>query len=128
MDYAGHKGLIVPSRGQDDEGRVIPDATFAPSELRLFKSAPSWMPAKGVAMVTEVTSSRPGADRDDKRRAYGAAGIPLYLLADRQRKQITLFSDPAHDGYSRIVRAPFGATLDLPKPFSFTLDTSDFTD
>ena len=128
MDFAPHKGLIVPSKGRNKEGRVIPDATFAPAELRLFRGAPSWMPSQGVAMVVEVTSSRPEVDRDAKRMAYAGAGIPLYLLVDRQRIRVTLFSDPADNDYARTLAAPFGSGLELPKPFALTLETAEFDD
>jgi Uma2 family endonuclease len=125
MDFSGNKGLVLPARAAA-RAYVIPDATFAPAELRLFSGAPSWMEPDGVAMVAEVTSSRPETDRDAKRRAYATSGIPLYLLADRQLGRITLFSDPRGDDYAGTASVPFGSSLDLPKPFAFTLDTSDF--
>jgi Uma2 family endonuclease len=121
MHYAGFKGIEIPS-GQ----RVIPDATFAPAQLRLFFGAPSWMNPEGIALVTEVTSSRPEIDREKKRRGYAVAGIPLYLLVDRQWSRVTLFSEPSGDDYARTLAAPLGAGLELPKPFAFTLETSEF--
>ena len=63
-----------------------------------------------------------------KRRAYAGAGIPLYLLVDRQQRQVTLFSHPAHGDYSRTCTAVFGDKLELPKPFDFALDTASFAD
>jgi Uma2 family endonuclease len=128
MDYAPEAGLIVPSRGIPDEGRLIPDAVFAPAELDVFHNAPSWMPADGIELVLEVTSSRPDLDRNAKRHAYAGAGIPLYLLVDHQHRRVTLFSHPAHDDYSRTSAAAFGDRLDLPKPFDFALDTAAFAD
>lgn len=74
-------------------------------------------------MVVEVTSSAPEDGRDAKRRAYAAAGIPLYLLIDRGRRESVLFSQPdveAQD-YRADIRVPFGSDLELPAPFSFTL-------
>lgn len=127
MSVSQNKGLIVPSRGLPDEGRVIPDGTIAPADLRLFRGAPPWMLPQGVAMVLEVTSSRPEVDREAKRRAYAAAGVPLYLLIDRQRRKTTLFSGPSGDDYAHTDAAPFGSPLDLPKPFDFALDTSEFS-
>ena len=56
---------------------MIPDLTFARRELDIFLDAPPWMPADGVAMVVEITSSQPGRDRDAKRHAYACARIPL---------------------------------------------------
>jgi Uma2 family endonuclease len=103
MDFSADKGLIIPARGEVGEGRVIPDITFAPTALRLFRGAPPWMASAGVAMVAEVTSQRPGPARPGPerkaprlRRGYAVAEIPLYLLVDRQRKR------------------PFGEQLDLP--------------
>ena len=60
-------------------------------------------------------------------RALVAAGIPLYLLIDRNRSETVLFSRPdveARD-YRADIRVPFGSDLELPAPFSFTL--TDFT-
>ena len=87
MDYSPEAGLIVPSPGIPEEGRLIPDAVFAPAELDVFHNAPSWMSPDGVELVLEVTSSRPDLDRNVKRRAYARAGIPLYLLVDRQHRR-----------------------------------------
>jgi Uma2 family endonuclease len=126
MDAAGHKGLAVSSHGQDVPGHVIPDITLAPAELRLFRGAPAWMPPDGVAMVVEVTSSEPARDREAKRRAYAGARIPLYLLVDRQERMVTLFRDPLDRDYSARSVESFGGKIEVPAPFSFTLDTSEF--
>jgi hypothetical protein len=75
---------------------VIPDLTIAPAELSLFADAPSWMRPSGVAMVAEVT------------------------------KTVTLFSGPSRDAYVNTATVPFGDPLDLPEPFSFTLETAAF--
>ena len=128
MDYSPEAGLIVPSRGLPDEGRFIPDGVFAPAELDVFHNAPSWMSPDGVELVLEVTSSRPDLDRNAKRSAYAEAGIPLYLLMDRQYRKVTLFSDPGHGDYSQTNTAPFGRKLYLPEPFDFQLDTAPFAD
>ena len=126
MDVAGHKGLIVPSSGQDVPGHVIPDITLARAELRLFRGAPAWMPPDGVAMVVEVTSSQSVRDREAKRRAYASARIPLYLLVDRRERMVTLFRDPVNRDYSARSAESFGGKIEIPAPFSFTLDTSEF--
>jgi len=47
---------------------------------------------------------------------------------NRTEDRVTLFSDPAHDDYSRTCTVPFGDKLDLPKPFDFALDTAPFAD
>lgn len=128
MDIAGTKGLILPGSERTQHLRVIPDATFAPRELRLFRGAPTWMPPQGVAMVAEVTSTNPQRDRVAKRHAYARAGIPLYLLIDRERATAILHSEPSdgdHDDYAVTRVAPFGKPLPLPEPFEFELDTGE---
>lgn len=128
MDFSLKAGLIVPSQGITDTGRFIPDGVFAPAGLDVFHNAPSWMPPDGIGLVLEVTSSLPDLDRNEKRRAYAGAGIPLYLLVDRQQRRVTLFSHSADGDYSRMVSVAFGDRLELPKPFAFTLDTAPFAD
>lgn len=126
MQDSGNSGLLVPSQEIPGAGRVIPDAVVAPTDLDVFRDAPSWMSPDGIELVLEVTSSRPELDRGDKRRAYAQAGIPLYLLVDREYSRVTLFSHPAHGDYSRTSTVPFGDKLDLPEPFAFALDTAPF--
>lgn len=125
MQFSGHKGLTIPSEKRPNH-RVIPDGTWAPMDRRLFRGADSWMPSEGVAMVAEVTSTRPQADREAKRRCYAQGGIPLYLLVDRGKGSVTLFSDPKGADYRDVLTHPFGKPVTLPEPFSFDLDTSEF--
>ncbi|OUC96663.1 Uma2 family endonuclease [Streptomyces swartbergensis] len=126
MQFAGTKGLILRKGGDCPKDRVIPDGTFAPRELRLYRGAGSWMPCDGVTMVLEVTSTRPKADREAKRRCYARGGIPLYLLVDREASSVTLFSDPEKDDYREHCTRPLGKSITLPAPFAFDLDTTDF--
>ncbi|WP_380280091.1 Uma2 family endonuclease [Kitasatospora purpeofusca] len=126
MQVSGGKGLRLVSGGLCPKNHVIPDATFAPKELRLFRGAPSWMEPDGVAMVAEVTSSKPDQDRITKRHCYARAKIPLYLLIDRDRSQVSLFSNPHREEYTEVHIAAFGEPLPLPAPFDFELDTKEF--
>ncbi|MFF8318462.1 Uma2 family endonuclease [Streptomyces bobili] len=126
MDVSGNKGLKLRSGGACPKNHVVPDATFAALDLDLFGNAGPWMPCDGVAMVLEVTSTKPTADREAKRRCYARSGIPRYLLIDRDSSQVTLFSDPKHDDYREHTTLPFGKPLTLPEPFVFDLDTADF--
>jgi Uma2 family endonuclease len=126
MDVSRNKGLALPRAGPCPKNCVIPDATFAPAELGLFHGATLWMPCDGVAMVVDVTSGKPERDRTVKRHCYARGGIPLYLLIDRQDQTVTLFSEPDGDDYKADCRGPFGKSIELPAPFSFTLETGDF--
>ena len=126
--WAGQKGLVIPGDDEHRENRVIPDMVIAPAELRLFRGAPEWMRVEpeGIAMVVEVTSSRPENDREGKRYGYARAGIPLYLLIDRDERRVLLFSGPDGGDYTHIDQVQFGKPLPLPEPFDIDLDTSEF--
>ncbi|WP_409472448.1 Uma2 family endonuclease [Streptomyces sp. HC307] len=126
MDFSGNKGLKLKSGEACPKDHAIPDVTLAPLELGLFRTADSWMPCEGVAMVIEVTSTKPQTDREAKRRCYARGGVPLYLLVDREAAMVMLFSDPDRDDYRRLLKRAFGDPLSLPDPFAFSLDTSDF--
>ncbi|WP_084713711.1 Uma2 family endonuclease [Streptacidiphilus rugosus] len=126
MSCSGNKGLQMSSAVVEPKNHVLPDITIAPRELRLFRGAPSWMPSKGVAMVVEVTSTRPTDDRIVKRHSYARAWIPLYLVVDREEERVILYSQPDKDDYSVGESIPFGDPVLLPEPFGFSLDTSDF--
>jgi Uma2 family endonuclease len=126
MDLSGNKGLRLPRGGRCPKNHVIPDITFAPEGLDVFDVAPPWMDPDGVAMVVEVTSSKPLQDRVAKRHCYALAKIPLYLLVDRDEAQVTLFSTPENDNYTESQSVAFGKPLPLPEPFAFELDTDSF--
>ncbi|HWG25449.1 Uma2 family endonuclease [Actinospica sp.] len=94
---------------------------MVPREFEFGAPEGSAQSTAGIEMVVEVTSSNPDNDRGAKRRAYAGVGIPLYLLADRQRKETVLFSEPGHGDYAVTAR-PLGEPVPLPEPFSFALD------
>ncbi|MGW0667681.1 Uma2 family endonuclease [Streptomyces sp. NPDC002746] len=126
MDFSGNKGLKLRGGGRCPENHAIPDGTFAPTELRLYRGADPWMPCEGVALVVEVTSSKPEVDRTGKRHCYARGPVPLYLLVDREQSSVTLFSDPQGDDYRQHCTVPFGRAIRLPEPFGLDLETETF--
>ncbi len=60
-----------------------------------------------------------------KPAAYGQAGIPLYLLIDRDSRTITVHGGPDRGvgGYRHARVTKFGETLVLPDPVGIELDT-----
>ncbi|MFE2062219.1 Uma2 family endonuclease [Streptomyces sp. NPDC059467] len=107
------------------EGRARPDAVLVPEDH--FAGHGEWADPSGVLLVLEVTSYDSDTDRRDRHEkpvAYGAAGIPFYLLIDRDDCTAKLYSDPAPGvGYGNCRTAPFGVTLVLPEPLGIELDT-----
>ncbi|MFE7591354.1 hypothetical protein ACFU6K_18305 [Kitasatospora sp. NPDC057512] len=45
-------------------------------------------------------------------------------MADRDEERVTLFTQPENGDYTALVETAFGKPIDLPAPFSFTLDTA----
>lgn len=114
----GARGLVIPAYRT---GRAIPDGTVAPKGN--FRGQPEWADPAGVVMLIEVTSSEPEVDRVDKPKAYAEAAIPVYLLVDRERREVVVHWEPEGGHYTRTTKAEFGKPLDLPAPLSFTLET-----
>lgn len=77
-------------------------------------------------LAVEVTSkSNADTDRVTKRKRYAEYGAPLYLLVDRQNRELTLFSEPGGLGYTKADGPhPFGTPVTLPEPFGIVLDTT----
>ncbi|AZQ36146.1 Uma2 family endonuclease [Streptomyces cyaneochromogenes] len=116
-------GLNVP--GASGTSHVLPDLTVAPKGS--FQDQEEWHDASPVLLVAEVTSNGT-ADRDRhmKIRGYARAGIPIYLLIDRDEAEVTVYSEPSGDEYTQNPKYKLGLTVPLPAPFGFELDTAEF--
>ncbi|MEV6168137.1 Uma2 family endonuclease [Streptomyces sp. NPDC051954] len=122
LDLYQSRGLHVEKYR---EGRARPDATLVPEAH--FAGHGEWADPSGVLLVLEVTSydsDKNQRDRQEKPVAYGAAGIPFYLLIDRDACTVKLYSDPDPEvGYRELRNVPFGDRLLLPEPLGIELDT-----
>ncbi|WP_030938523.1 Uma2 family endonuclease [Streptomyces sp. NRRL S-646] len=108
------------------EGRVKPDAVLVPEAH--FAGQGEWADPDGALMVVEVTSYDSDTDRRDRHEkptAYGQAGIPLYLLIDRDSCTVTVHSNPDRQvgGYRSIQTSKFGEKVSVPGPMDIELDT-----
>ncbi|MFB7867244.1 MULTISPECIES: Uma2 family endonuclease [unclassified Streptomyces] len=113
-------GLRLP-----DGSKVIPDLVVAPKGS--YSDQQEWHAPAAVLLVAEVTSaSTAGRDRVQKIRGYARAGIPLYLLIDRDADVAVLCHGPSGDAYDHKVTHKLGTAVPLPAPFGFDLDTSEF--
>ncbi|WUH95882.1 Uma2 family endonuclease [Streptomyces sp. NBC_00433] len=116
------RGLVVETYRK---GRARPDGTLAP--IGHFVGAGEWAEPDGVLMTVEVTSfdsDTTQRDRVDKPRAYAEAGIPVFLLIDRDAGEITVHSEPGNGAYQMRVTVPFGKAVSLPAPVGIELDTA----
>ncbi|MGW2015986.1 Uma2 family endonuclease [Streptomyces sp. NPDC001927] len=111
--------------GVSDTIRVIPDLVIAPKGS--FDDQRPWHAPDPVLLVAEVTSaSTASRDRIQKIRGYARAGIPLYLLIDREAGEAVVCTDPQGDDYALKHTHKLGAKVQLPHPLGFELDTSEF--
>ncbi|MGW0310133.1 Uma2 family endonuclease [Streptomyces flavidovirens] len=125
---------LMPERGLKVEkyrkGRARTDGTLAPRGH--FKGQGEWSSTdSGVLMAVEITSHDADTnrrDRVDKPVGYAEAGIPVYLLIDRDNDTLTVYSDPKNGKYQQTRSYPYGADVELPAPVGFTLDTEELKD
>ncbi|GGR69499.1 MULTISPECIES: Uma2 family endonuclease [Streptomyces] len=101
---------------------------FINGRIGVKKVAGEWADPAGVLMAVEVTSYDSDTDRRDRHEkptAYGQAGIPLYLLIDRDSCTLTVHSGPDRriGGYRDVHTSKFGEKVALPGPMGIELDT-----
>ncbi len=115
------QGLTVEEYQQ---GRARPDGCLVPADA--FVGQGEWADPSPVLMVVEVTSYDSDTDRRDrvdKPRAYAETGIPIYLLIDRDTREVKVRSRPDGGRYETVQTLPFGKEVALPEPVGITLDT-----
>ncbi|MFF3963825.1 Uma2 family endonuclease [Streptomyces griseorubiginosus] len=91
-----------------------------------LKGDSEWSEANSTLMAVEINSYDSDItrrDRVEKPDGYAAAGIPVYLLIDRDERAVVVFNQPEDGWYRHEEKLPFGATVGLPEPVSITLDT-----
>ncbi|MGW1166217.1 Uma2 family endonuclease [Streptomyces sp. NPDC002550] len=119
---------LHPERGLKTEayrkGRARADGVLVPKGS--LKGKGEWSEATGVLMAVEITSwdsDTARRDRVEKPDGYAAAGIPVYLLIDRDDCSVVVFNQPEDGRYRHEEKLPFGASVKLPDPVNITLDT-----
>ena len=93
-----------------------------------FTGHGEWSASEGILMAVGITSHDRDTDKRDrveKPVGYATAGIPLYLLIDRDNRRVTVFSEPKDGRYQQAPSYPWGTPVDLPEPLGFTLDTQE---
>ncbi|MEU8587081.1 Uma2 family endonuclease [Streptomyces sp. NPDC048664] len=109
------------------KGRARPDAVL--TRVGYFTDQGEWADPDGVLMAVEITSYDADThrrDRVDKPRAYAEAGIPVYLLIDRDHHTILVHSEPDPEGgYADVHTVRLGGKVTLPMPVGIELDTAE---
>ncbi|MFD0420748.1 Uma2 family endonuclease [Streptomyces parvus] len=115
----------LDQKGDDPKGRT--DGCAARSQT----GQGEWAPSEGVLMTVEVTSYDHDTDRRDhyeKPHGYAAAGIPVYLLIDRESDTLLVHSEPDKGRYRQQHSYDHGDAVTLPHPVSITLGTEELKD
>jgi Uma2 family endonuclease len=116
-------GLRVP--GASQSGKVEPDLLLAPKGS--FADEETYHDPAPALLVAEVTSPSTGDnDRRKKILGYARAGIPVYLLIDRESGKVVVHAQPEGDKYTSTVAYDLSAVVPLPEPLGFELDTGQF--
>ncbi len=109
------------------KGRARPDGVLAPVDH--FAGKGEWADPRGVLMTVEITSYDSDThkrDRVDKPQAYAEAGIPVYLLIDRDQLSVLVHTEPdPEDGYRVVHKFKLGGKVTLPDPVGIELDTEE---
>jgi len=110
--------------GYHRSGRAVPDGVLA--EAGAFSGQPQWAAPDPVLLAVEITPGQQciqHRDDVDKAAIYAATGIPVYLLVDRARTEVTVFSCPGDERYHKRTTVSFGTGVELPEPVGVALDT-----
>ncbi|MFI7408639.1 helix-turn-helix domain-containing protein [Streptomyces sp. NPDC049627] len=113
-ELCGAQGMLSAAKEFLDRERYSPRAQASWNARRK-------RPASGG--TTSYDSDTNQRDRVEKPDGYAAAGIPVYLLIDRDDCSVVVFNQPEDGRYRREEKLPFGATVKLPEPVNITLDT-----
>ncbi|MGA5423891.1 Uma2 family endonuclease [Streptomyces lavendulocolor] len=111
-------GLFLP--GASVSGKVEPDIVLAPKGS--FDDQAEYHDPSAVLLVVDVA----GNDRVKKIRGYARAGIPVYLLIDRESEQAVVCTEPSGEDYGAKAAYKLGEVVPLPDPLGFDLDTGRF--
>ncbi|WSQ10064.1 Uma2 family endonuclease [Streptomyces sp. NBC_01231] len=112
------------------KGHAKADAALAPLDHFVAQDG-DWAEPDGVQMAVEVTSYDRDTDRRDrveKAQGYAEAGIPVYLLIDRDTDSLVVHHGPKGGVYQHNPSYPYGTVVELPDPVNITLETEKLKD
>lgn len=115
IDFPGHKNGFAPDVAKLADGA-------RPNEQGRWRY-------EDIEFIAEVISKGTGAnDYGPKLRAYAAAGVPVYLIADPYVGRCHLYTQPKDPAdYASELTVDFGSPVDLTTTLlGMTLATTDF--
>ncbi|MGW7821242.1 Uma2 family endonuclease [Streptomyces puniciscabiei] len=112
-------GLWLPT-GPDDY--AVPDVSVVDADYRDAHVRKNCYAPHVFRMVLEVTSTNWSNDTVIKLGTYARAGIPVYVVADRENEEVLLHRNPIDGKYPDPVRYKRGQSVPVPESVGVTLD------
>lgn len=119
---ARDKGLRVLSSGlglylrPGKKGFAIPDLAVVDEEFVDHKLPYNCYPPDMFRLVAEVTSANWRDDTESKVEAYATAGVPVYVIVDRQHGKVLVLTRPEDGSYHGVQEYFPGKTVEIPGP------------
>lgn len=104
-------GIALPEGPGDF---ALPDLSLVDDDFRDHRLPGSQYPPEVFHLVVEITSSNWQDDLRIKPEAYARAGVPVYLIGDREHGEAKVLWRPENGEYRSIAAYSRGDTLKLP--------------
>ena len=111
LEVIQNLGLALPEGPGDF---ALPDLAVVDEDFREHRLPGSQYPPELFHLVVEITSSNWQDDLRIKPEAYARAGVPVYLIGDREHGEAEVLWRPENGEYRSIAAYSRGDTLKLP--------------
>jgi Uma2 family endonuclease len=98
------------------KGFVIPDLAVVDEDFRDHPLPHNCYPPDVFKLVAEVTSSNWRDDTESKVAAYATAGVPIYVIADREHGKVLVLTRPHNGQYQSAAEHLPADTVEIPGP------------
>ncbi|MCE7081405.1 Uma2 family endonuclease [Streptomyces sp. ST2-7A] len=117
--FQGHGTEVVQGVGlwlpTGEEDYAVPDLAVVGVGFGKHVVAFNCCEPEVFRMVVEITSSNRITDLTAKPQSYAAAGVPVYVVGDRRRREVVVFADPRGGEYRSRAVYPSGETFVVPE-------------
>ncbi|KIX77762.1 Uma2 family endonuclease [Streptomyces sp. JL4002] len=121
LDFLQGIGIWLPT-GPDDY--AIPDFSLVEADFLGAKGRNNCYAPDVFRLVVEVTSSNWSDDLGTKAESYAAAGVPVYVIADRHHDEVVVCRDPRGGTYRLRTSHKRGTSVSIPEDIGVSLELS----